>query len=61
MYVKDSTGCCAPKRSACLDMVAGEAVFGATGPASTSCLESGWLELCIDEEVQKVLWSAVGN
>ena len=41
-------------------MVAGEASSGATRTASTSWLESGWLELCIDEEVLKVLWSAVG-
>ena len=39
-------------------MVAGEAASGATWTASR--LESGWLELCFDQEILEVCWSSVG-
>ena len=55
--MKGLTGGCVPEGTACLDVIAAP---GATGATSTSWLESGSLELCIDREVPKVLLSAVG-
>ena len=48
------------KSGARLDMAADEAASGATGATSTGWLESGWLKLCLDQQVPKVLWSSVG-
>ena len=59
-YVEDLVVSCAPKVGTRLDVVAGEAVSGATWTASTGWLESGWLELCLNHEIPKVLWSSVG-
>ena len=59
-YVEGLVRGCTLKSDARLDMAAGEAVSGATGATSTGWLESGWLKLCLDQEVPKVLWSSVG-
>ena len=50
---------CAPDGSACLDVIAGKAALAATTAASMGCFKEGWLELCTDQKIPKVLWSAV--
>ena len=59
-YVEGLVRVCTSKSDARLDVAAGEAVSGATGATSPGWLESGWLKLCLDQEVPKVLWSSVG-
>ena len=59
-YVECLVSGCTSKSGARLDMAAGEAESGTTGATSTDWLESGWLKLCLDQEVPKVLWSLVG-
>ena len=52
---------CAPDGGAYLDVVAGKAALAATTAASMGCFKEGWLELCGDQKILKVLWSAVSN
>ena len=59
-YVECLVSGCTSKSGARLDMAAGEAASVATGATSTGWLESGYLKLCLDQEVPKVLWSSVG-